>query len=64
MNLQKNKKIAVLINAIAIVIAVIMVVPMLFYMPISTLFDMEQGMFAFFAFWCFACWYGVVYGSA
>ena len=25
-----------------------MVVPMLFYMPISTLFDMEQGMFAYF----------------
>lgn len=47
-NLQKDKKIAVLINAIAIVIAVIMVVPMHFHIPISTLFDMEQGMLAYF----------------
>lgn len=42
-DLQKNKKTALLINVIAIVISVAMAVPAHFYIPISTLFDMEKG---------------------
>lgn len=46
-DLQKNKKMAVTINAIAIAIAAVMVVPALFLVPISTLFDMESGIGAY-----------------
>ena len=42
-NLQKDKKIATIINVGAILIAVLMAVPMNFYIPISTLFDFTQG---------------------
>ena len=43
-DLQKDKKIALIINANAIVIAISMVVPMCFFVPISTLFDMKGGL--------------------
>lgn len=43
-DLQKNKKVSVLVNAIAVLIAVVMVVPMLFWVPIAPLFDMSGGM--------------------
>lgn len=43
-DLQKDKKAAVLVNALALIIAVAMVVPMHFYIPISTLFDMRSGL--------------------
>jgi len=46
-NLQKDKKIAVLINLLAVVVAVAMVVPMHFYLPITTLFSMQQGLAAY-----------------
>lgn len=42
-DLQKNKKIALLINAMAVIIAMALILPMHFYIPVSTLFDMEQG---------------------
>ena len=42
-DLQKNKKTMLLVNAAAIIIAVAMVVPACFYVPISALFDMENG---------------------
>lgn len=42
-NLQKDKKIATIINVGAILIAVLMAVPMNFYIQISTLFDFTQG---------------------
>ncbi|MBQ7295446.1 MAG: DUF3267 domain-containing protein [Clostridia bacterium] len=42
-DLQKNKKTALLINVIAVIISVAMAVPAHFYIPISTLFDMEKG---------------------
>ena len=42
-DLQKNKKIALAVNIAAIVIAVAMIVPMLFFVPISGLFDMSRG---------------------
>lgn len=46
-NLQKDKKIAFLINAFAAVIMLAMAVPMHFYIPISTLFDMQNGLSAY-----------------
>ena len=42
-DLQKNKKLSLLINAIAIIISVVMIVPMHFAAPISSLFDMSKG---------------------
>ena len=43
-DLQKDKKMSLLVNLLALVIAVILVVPMHFIVPISTLFSMESGM--------------------
>ncbi len=43
-NLQKDKKAALLVNAVALVISVILAVPMHFVVPISTLFDMTDGL--------------------
>lgn len=42
-DLQKNKKLAVFVNLFAIAIAIILVVPMCFVVPISSLFSMESG---------------------
>ncbi len=42
-NLQKDKKMMLLVNIVAIVIAIIMVVPACFAVPISALFSMENG---------------------
>jgi len=47
-NLQKDKKAALLVNLIALAIAVIMIVPMHLLQPIHTLFSMEEGMTAYF----------------
>lgn len=47
-DLQKNKRLMLLVNAIAIVIASVMAVPMHFYIPIGTLFSMDKGMLAYF----------------
>lgn len=46
-DLQKNKKTAVLINALALLIAAALAVPMHFYIPITTLFDMSKGLKAY-----------------
>lgn len=43
-DLQKNKKMALFVNVLAVIIAVILAVPMQFLVPISTLFDMEDGL--------------------
>ncbi len=43
-NLQKDKKIALLINLIAFAIAIIMIVPMHLVLPIQTLFSMKEGL--------------------
>lgn len=43
-DLQKNKKTALFVNILAIVIAALLVVPMCFVVPISSLFSMESGM--------------------
>ena len=42
-NLQKNKKMAISLNIVATVVAVIMIIPMCFVVPISALFSMEEG---------------------
>ncbi len=47
LDLQKDKKLAVFVNLLAIVIAVVMTVPMCFLVPITTLFDMSQGIGAY-----------------
>lgn len=43
-NLQKDKKTAMVINIGAIIIGIIMAVPMHFYISITSLFDFSQGM--------------------
>lgn len=43
-NLQKDTKIAVLVNVLAVVIMLVMAVPMHFHISISSLFDMSQGL--------------------
>lgn len=43
-DLQKDKKKALLVNLLATAIAVIMIVPMSFMVPITSLFDMESGL--------------------
>ena len=43
-DLQKNKKMALVVNLVAVVIAVLLVVPMHFVVPVSSLFSLENGM--------------------
>lgn len=47
-DLQKDKKLSWLVNGLAILIGVLLAVPMHFVVPIDTLFDMSQGMDAYF----------------
>lgn len=44
LDLQKDKKTAWAVSGSALVIAVLLIVPMLFIVPISSLFSMENGM--------------------
>ena len=46
-DLQKNKKLSVLVNVLAILIAVLLVVPMHFVRPITALFSMADGLGAY-----------------
>lgn len=43
-NLQKDKKAAVVVNLIALVISILLIVPAHFLVPIMTLFHIEDGM--------------------
>ena len=43
-NLQTNKKIAMFVNVLATLIAVVLAVPAHFIVPIQTLFDMSDGL--------------------
>ena len=47
-NLQKDKKAAIIVNALAVAIGVAMVIPMNFLVPLSTLFSMENGLANYF----------------
>ena len=42
-NLQKDKKVAVLVNVLAIVIAAVLAIPMHFVVPFDTLFNLTNG---------------------
>lgn len=42
-DLQKDKKLALLVNGAALLIGVVMVVPMHFHISIATLFDLSEG---------------------
>lgn len=46
-DLQKNKKLSLLVNGLALLIGVVMVIPMLFVVPIAPLFDMSDGLAAY-----------------
>lgn len=50
-DLQKDKKMSLLINLLAILIAVVLVVPMAFLVPVSTVYSMENGMVDYFIRW-------------
>lgn len=43
-DLQKNKKTALFVNLLSIIIAILMAVPMHFFVPIFSVFSMEDGM--------------------
>lgn len=47
-DLQKDKKLSLLVNGLAILIGVLLMVPMHFVVSIGTLFDMSQGVGAYF----------------
>ena len=47
-DLQRDKKIALLVNILAIVIAIAIAVPMHFYISIATMFDMSSGLLNYF----------------
>ena len=42
-DLQKDKKMSVIVNGLAIVIAALLAIPMNFVVPIYTMFDLENG---------------------
>ena len=47
-DLQKNKKTSLLVNLLSIAIAAVFVVPAHFYIPITSLYDMSQGLVSYF----------------
>ncbi len=47
-NMQKDKKLAFWLNFFSLVIGAVMAAPMHFYIPISTVFDMSEGMGMYF----------------
>lgn len=46
-DLQNNKKLMIFVNVLALLITVLMVVPMHFAVPITTLFSFEKGILAY-----------------
>lgn len=46
-DLKQNKRLALLVNVLAALIAIAMAVPALFYVPFSTLYDMSGGIGAY-----------------
>lgn len=48
-DMQKDKKTALLVNGLAIIIAVVMAVPMAFHISILEMFNMDKGMLDYFA---------------
>ncbi len=60
-DLQKDKKMALTVNLIGVAIAVLLVVPMCFVVPISKLFSMEKGMLDFFLRFLSLCILSILY---
>lgn len=60
-NLQKDKKLALIVNLIGLVVMLAMGVPMHFYIPISTLFDFSDGMVVYWLRIASLVVFGVVY---
>ena len=62
LNLQKDKRTAIIVNLLAFAIAAVMAVSMNFFVPVTSVFDMSGGIVRFKA--CrFNCFNGAVYGS-
>lgn len=49
LDLQKNKKLSLIVNGIAVLIAAVMVIAAHFFVPITALYDMEAGFGLYFA---------------
>lgn len=47
-DLQKNKKLAIGVNVAAFAVAIVMIVAAAFFVPLSTLFDMSEGIGLYF----------------
>lgn len=47
-DLQKNKKMALFVNLLAVIIAAALILPMHFLIPITSLFDMDAGLYNYF----------------
>lgn len=60
-DLQKNKKMLFGINGLALLITVAMIVPVCFYIPMITLFDMEKGILLYILRFAVLLLGGVVY---
>ncbi|MBR2907982.1 MAG: DUF3267 domain-containing protein [Clostridia bacterium] len=50
-DLQKDKKKAILVNSLGVLIMLAMGIPMSFFVPFSTLFSMDEGLLAYFIRW-------------
>lgn len=60
-DLQKNKKMLLAVNGLALLITVAMIVPVCFYIPMITLFDMEKGILLYILRFAVLLLGGVVY---
>ena len=64
LNLQKDKRTAIIVNLLALAIAAVMAVSMNFFVPVTSVFDMSGGDSPLFFKVCrFNCFNGAVYGS-
>ncbi|MBQ8606359.1 MAG: DUF3267 domain-containing protein [Clostridia bacterium] len=46
-DLQSDKKLAIFVNLLAVAIAAVLIIPMLFLVPIKYMFDMEKGLVSY-----------------
>lgn len=60
-DLQNDKKAALIVNLLAVAIAILLVVPMAFIVPISALFEMESGLANYFIRLGSLCLFSVLY---
>ena len=60
-NLQKDKKVMLLLNLFSLLIGAALIVPVLFFKPISALFSMEKGMGSYLLIFAAIIVFSVVY---